>query len=101
MKIERLQLEDLRKEYQVVVVAALVDWDNTTNEVKDLIEQAKSEFTGKSVCLGWTTDDEFTRELRVSTFPCYIIYQRGIAVEKSVGYIDNDALVSKVNQYLD
>lgn len=100
MKIERLQLEDLRKEYQVVVVAALVDWDTSTNSIKDTLEQAKSEFKDKSVCLGWTTDDDFTKELRVGTFPCYIIYHRGQAVEKSVGPMDYDTLVSRVNQYL-
>ena len=96
MKVERLQLEDLRKTNKVVVIVAIADWDADSNNIKDTIEETKEVFND-GVAVGWTTDPEFIRELRASTCPCYTIYLNGIAVEKFVGKLDKDGLVNKIN----
>ncbi|MCR4965844.1 MAG: thioredoxin [Bacteroidales bacterium] len=94
--------ESLVKGDKLVVVDFWATWCGPCRHIAPIVEEVAAEYEGKAVIGKCDTDEngDIAMQFGVMNIPTLVFLKNGQEVDRHVGIISKDELVSKVNQYL-
>lgn len=86
----------------VVMVDFWATWCGPCRMLAPTVEEIASEYEGKVVVAKCNVDDcpDFAMDYRIMSIPTLIFFKNGVAVDKTVGLVPKETIVTKLNNLL-
>ena len=85
-----------------VLVDFWAPWCGPCRKISPIIDDIASEYDGKVKVVKVNTDEnmKLTQEFSISGIPSLLIFKKGEAVERLVGLVQKNQLISNIEKYL-
>ena len=100
--ITNQNLEQVLKSSSVVVVDFWATWCGPCRMLAPSVEEVSELMEGKAVIAKWNVDEvrEVAMKYRIMSIPTLIYFKNGEVVDKTVGVVSKEDIVSKINSLL-
>lgn len=102
VKITNQNLEQVLKSSSVVVVDFWATWCGPCRMLGPTVEEVSELMEGKAVVAKCNVDEEreVALKYRIMSIPTLIYFKNGEVVDKTVGVVSKEDIVSKINRLL-
>lgn len=86
----------------VVVVDFWATWCGPCRMLSPILEEVAEEMDGKAVVAKCNIDEErdLAMQYRIMSIPTLIYFKNGVAVDKTVGVVSKEEIITKINNLL-
>ena len=102
MTVNNQNLAEVLASSPVVLIDFWATWCGPCRMLAPVVEEVAAEFEGKVVVAKCNVDEarEVAMQYRIMSIPTLIYFKNGEVVDKTVGVVSKDDIVSKLNNLL-